>query len=93
MAHEAQEITLKVNVKQDGNDRTDFILGTNGRVFATISYNSESQDWMVEYWQNRNGQRHHQFHVISYASATAFVAHKMEKYFDTYGINVEFVKE
>lgn len=92
----AQKITMRVYVKSTqyyGNNRTDFILATNEKVFATISYDSEDHDWMVEYWSNRNGQRHHQFHVTSYAEATECVAHKIEKYFATYGIDVEFVNE
>lgn len=86
----AQEITLRVYVKQDG-DRTAFTLGTNGKEIAEICKAGLTSIKPYEIDAIKLG-------IVcktadSYPEAVEIVGDAIEKHFAQYGINVEFVKE
>lgn len=82
----AQEVTLKVYIKQDG-DKTRFILGTNGEQIAYIE-----NDYF-----NR-GRYFGTFYPVTatidnatYPECVEFIGQCIENNLNRYGINVEFV--
>lgn len=84
----AQELTLKVYVKQDG-DKTRFILGTNGKQIAYI----ENDEFNIGRYFGVFKPTTNVIDNATYPECVEFIGNCLDNNLNKYGINVEFVNE
>lgn len=86
-AHGAQYLTIKIHMHDSGNGGVMFILGTNGEVIGVTGRTTDGKILSHLLFGKYNK------FCESFADAIEYAVDKIERFFNRYGINVEFVND